>query len=142
MDGCCVATYETELDRYGPAIVMLFSGLTLIAFQFGAIVTKGGSPVTPELYGPAVYAMPALVWVGVQIFTSGLVVYGAHKRGRFGAWCVLIGGACGFVMHSAFAVLAQKATQGTLVQGASMFVTAPACFMVVLLAVRYLRNVR
>lgn len=134
--------YETELDRYSPAIVMFFSGLVLVALQFAAIVSHGGSPVTPELYGPAVYAMPALAWVGMQIASSVLVIFGAYKRGKLGAWCIIIGGSFGFAMYSAFAVLAQKASQGTLVQGASTFVTAPASFMVVLLAVRYLRYVR
>lgn len=137
-----MGTYSTELDRYAPAIVMFFSGIALVALQFGAIVMDGGSPVTPELYGPAVYTMPALAWVGAQVISSWMIVFGAHKRGVFGAWCVIIGGSVGFVLYSAFAVLAQKASQGTLVQGATTFVTAPACFMVVLLAVRYLRHVR
>lgn len=134
--------YETELERYAPAVIMFFSGLILIALQFCAIVLDGGSPVTPELYGPAVYTMPALAWVAIQIASSVAVVVGAYLRGVFGAWLIVFGGVVGFSMYSAFAVLAQRATQGTLVQGATTFVCAPASFVVVLLAIRYLRHVR
>jgi len=134
--------YETELERYAPAVIIFFSGLVLIALQFCVIVLNGGSPVTPELYGPAVYTMPALAWVALQIGSSVAVILGAYMRGTFGAWLIILGGIVGFSMYSAFAVLAQRATQGTLVQGATTFVCAPASFVVILLAIRYLRHVR
>lgn len=137
-----MAYYKTDLDRYSPAVMLFFSGLVLVALQFCAIVLDGGSPVTPELYGPAVYTLPALAWVALQIASSALVVIGAYRKGIIGAWLIITGGSVGFCMYSAFAVLAQRATQGALVQGATTFVCAPASLIVVLLAIGYLRNVR
>jgi hypothetical protein len=133
---------ETELDRYWPAIAFLHSGLFLIGLQFTGIILSDGSPMIPELYGPAIHSIDAIYWSTFQVFTSFCVVYGAVLRGKIGASIMILGGSFGFLMHSTFAVLAQKASQGIIVQGASTFVTTPASLLVVLIGIRYLLYVR
>lgn len=139
MDGLLM---DTELERYGPAIVFFYCGLFLVGLKFSAVILEKGSPMTPELYGPAVYAFDAIYWCLLQMFTALLVVYGTLRKGELGASLVIIGGSLGFILYATFAVLAQKASQGILVQGASTFVTAPISLVVVLIGVRYLKYVR
>lgn len=61
----------TDFLRYAPAIALFFGlfGMAVPAL-FSAVVIQGGSPVTPQQYGEMVYAVPALVWAGLQ-FTFG-----------------------------------------------------------------------
>lgn len=46
-------------------MAVFFAGSMAVPIGFGAVVVKGGSPVTPEIYGELVWAIPALVWVGL-----------------------------------------------------------------------------
>ena len=67
-------------DRYAPAMAVFFLGSLAVPLGFGAVVIKGGSPVTPDTYGPIVYAVPALCWVGAQLAISLVAVAGALYR--------------------------------------------------------------
>lgn len=63
--------------RYRWTVLLFNAGAILQSLLFGAIVLAGGSPVTPELYGPIVYAVPALVWIGAQLSLGVIAVFGA-----------------------------------------------------------------
>ena len=67
----------TGFERYRPAMVAFFGGSLAVPVGFGAVVIKGGSPVTPEIYGALVWAIPALVWVGLQLSISLIALTGA-----------------------------------------------------------------
>ena len=67
----------TTFERYGPAMAVFFAGSMAVPLGFGAVVIKGGSPVTPEIYGALVWAIPALVWVGLQLAISLIALTGA-----------------------------------------------------------------
>lgn len=124
--------------RYAPAICAIHVGLALVAAQFAAVVLHGGSPITPELYGPAVYAMPAIAWSAAQVGSAAIAALGAFISGRFGAVLVIIGASAGFVIYSMLAVLAQMASQGTIVQAACIYICSPASLASVWFAARYL----
>lgn len=64
-------------SRWRWAILLFYLGSIAQAAVFGSVVMAGGSPVTPELYGPLVYAVPALAWVAAQVFLAALAVAGA-----------------------------------------------------------------
>ena len=66
----------TAFDRYRPAMAVFFAGSMAVPIGFGAVVIKGGSPVTPEIYGELVWAIPALVWVGMQLSISAIALFG------------------------------------------------------------------
>lgn len=53
-----------------------FAGGLIMAVSFAVDVAVGGSPITPEIYGPWVYAIPALVWVAIQASAAVLGILG------------------------------------------------------------------
>ena len=112
----------TTFERFAPAIALFYAAVAGIALAFGAVVLAGGSPVTPELYGPAVYAIPALVWVGAQVTCGAMAVVGAVK-----GWPVVASiGAHGVsLVLAALATLAIMAgATGTVVVAGSIFLAA------------------
>lgn len=71
-----MASEMTTFDRYRPAMALFFAAPLIMALIFGGVVLYGGTPVRPELYGPLIFAIPALVWVAAQVTFSGLAVAG------------------------------------------------------------------
>lgn len=69
-----------DFERYAPAIALFYAGSIAMPVMFGSVVLVGGSPVTPELYGPLVYAVPALVWVAGQLIFASIATIGAGLR--------------------------------------------------------------
>lgn len=127
-----------DFDRYRPAIAIFHLGCLAMALSFGTVVWRGGSPVTPELYGPRVYAIPALMWASVQIAGSGLGSVGAIIGGRAGAMICMVGSAVSGLMYCTLAALALDAIHGTLVASGSMFLTAPISIISAIISARYL----
>jgi hypothetical protein len=127
-----------EWERYAPALAFFHFGAVLMALDFGQEVWRGGSPITPELYGPSVYAFPALAWVAVQFLGAFIAVFGNVIRGAVGAWLAMIGGAVCGLMYSALAVLAAEAASGTLLVAGASYTHAPVSFLGAFLALRHL----
>ena len=127
-----------DFERYGPAIALFHFGCLAMAVYFGVVVLRGGSPVTLELYGPRVYAIPALAWASVQIAGSALGGAGAVMGGKTGAVLCLLGSSLSALMYCTMAALALEAVQGTLVAAGSMFLTAPLSVAAAFTAGRYL----
>lgn len=79
----------TGFERYRPAMAVFFSAPMFMAAIFGGVVLSGGSPVRPEFYGPVIYAIPALVWVGLQLSLTFAAMFGCimnyRKVAAFGA---------------------------------------------------------
>ena len=71
---------KTDFWRYRPVICLWGASCATMGTIFAVPVFLGGSPVTPDLYGPTVYAIPALVWCAFQIFAGILVMVGATAR--------------------------------------------------------------
>jgi hypothetical protein len=111
----------TRFERYAPAIAALHASFVAMACHFGVVTLIGGSPVTPELYGAAVYEIPALTWVSVQIIVHGTACLGAMLRGRVGAWMLLAGSFCAGFLHATFVVMAQEAPHGTLLSAGALW---------------------
>lgn len=111
-----------EFERYAPAIVVFYAALAGIPAAFGVVVMTGGSPVTPELYGPLVYAIPAKVWISVQLTCALIACVGAARR-----WPVVaaLGGSGVSAVLGLLAVLAVTAgAEGTLAVAGSIFLAA------------------
>lgn len=84
-----------------------------------------GSPVTPELYGPLVYAIPAFVWFAAQMLSSIICVIGAWFGGRWGMRIVIVGGAAQSIVFGFFAKAAGDASLGVIVQTGSLYHAVP-----------------
>jgi len=128
----------SDFERYAPAIAFFHVGAGLVAATFGLEVLRDGSPVTPELYGARVHAVPALLWVTIQLTTSVLAAGGAAFGGRLGALACLIGSAGVGGLFAMFAALAMDAPQGTLLAAGCTFVMAPSSALSALFAARHL----
>lgn len=112
------------------ALFVLFMDMTF-AMASGIIsydVVRGGSPITADLYGPEVHAIPALVWTSIQEKAAlsgmlGAVLIASHSRWAwFGGWMALVGNV---VLVALFATLASKAFGAP--QGIVMFAMCAAC---------------
>lgn len=124
-------------ERYAPALMMVNAGLCLMALRFAGIVISGGSPVTPEIYGPAVYAFPALWWSSIQMAASLLCFVALGKRWHI---LVVIGAVPNLILQSAFFGLSSMADQGTLLQTGTLFITMPICLATLYSGITGIKN--
>jgi hypothetical protein len=116
-----------DLERYGPLVVVWFSGPLIMALIFGSVVMIGGTPVTPEVYGRVVYEVPALAWAGAQAVAAGVGAVGAAMANR----AMTIFGALGLaLLFMAFAAGALSAgATGTLL--VAMAIGATPSFLLI-----------
>lgn len=116
---------ELWFTRYRAAFALGHLGLALVALHFGVVVYFGGSPMTPELYGAAVYAIPAIVWALAQLGGEGLSVLGATLGGRRGAYMMLVGSTVVLPFYAFLGAAAMLAGQGVIVTAACLWLTGP-----------------
>lgn len=102
----------SEFERYAPAIALFFGGCAVVPMIFAVVVALGGSPVTPELYGPVVHAIPAAAWIVAQFALAGAAATGAALRWPRVAAAGALGVAALMAFFAAAALLAGPA--GTL----------------------------
>lgn len=107
--------------------------LILMAGDFGLVIWEGGSPITPEQYGQAVYDIPALVWAAFQgggalLGAVGAIMVAASPdrepishQGRIGAAICASGNLALMVMFSVFALLSRNAELGILLHSLTKF---------------------
>lgn len=120
-------------SRFFLFIAFADASLIMMGSDFGLIVWDGGSPITPEQYGQAVYDIPALVWVAFQCGGAMLGVIGAVMvaacdvsdplplRGRIGALVCGVGNLALMIMFSVFALLSRDAEAGILLHSLTKF---------------------
>ena len=99
-----------------------------MAQMFGLEVAYGGSPIKPQTYGEAVYAIPAMVWVNIQMNAALLGVIGAlmfaasRRLARIGAFLIGAGNTALVVLFAMFGILAQGAPDGSMLKYMSLTV--------------------
>lgn len=97
----------------------------LMAAGFGSDVAMGGSPITPELYGPEVYAIPALTWVAIQAVSAILGGAGAlmvsSGLARSGAALCGFGNTVLSALFLLFGMMSARAEMGALLHYASLY---------------------
>lgn len=112
------------------ALFVLFADMCFAATA-GVItydVVRGGSPITPDLYGARVHAVPALVWTSIQEKAAlagmiGAMLVASHSRWAwFGVWGALIGNLILAGLMGTLAVMAYDAPQGIV-----MFAMCACC---------------
>ena len=86
---------------------------------------QSGSPVTPELYGPLVWLIPAFVWFAAQIGAGSIALIGALVPGRWGLALMALGSALIAVVFGFFAHAASGASMGIIVATGAMFHAVP-----------------
>jgi len=101
--------------------------MILMASDFGTVVASGGSPITPDQYGAAIYAIPALVWAAVQLGGAAAGMAGAIAIAANTRFLRAAGFICGLGnvalagLFLTFAVLSREAPQGLLLHSLSKF---------------------
>jgi hypothetical protein len=111
-------------DRCAPAMAVFFCGPTIMAAIFGTVTLLGGTPVTPEIYGPQVYEIPALAWAGAQ---CGLGVAGIVGAVRPSRWLAVVGGLGLAFLFIFFAAMALQAGSTGVLLVSMAVATAPIC---------------
>jgi hypothetical protein len=123
-------TLGTEFDRCRYVYALTMFGFCGIALSFTMVIAAGNNPVTPELYGPAVYAIPALFWSLTQAATCMIAAIGCIIGGRAGALVALGGSAPALLLFTLLWVLALEAEQGTLVIAGTRTLCVPLTSLV------------
>lgn len=103
----------------------------LMGFAFTLIASSGGLPITPELYGERVYAIPAEVWGIAQIILGSAC-----------ALCIVLSRMVPLALFSGLSSLyycglgsmALRAEMGTLVAIGSVAIMLPPCISTFLYA--------
>lgn len=116
----------TGFERNRPAALLFFGGLLAMGVNFGYVVLSGGSPIKESTYGAAVYTFPALWWCGIQVAgaVSAMIGYGARIP-----FLAIVGSLVCGAEFAAFGALAAKASDGILLNTASLYVAVPfSCF--------------
>lgn len=130
---------EHWLTRYGPLISFFHLLLAFVALHFAVTLAIGGSPMTPEIYGPAVYAIPAWVWAGVQVIAEIIASVGAAIRGRKGAAMVISGCVIILPFYALLGAAASLTGQGTIVTAACLWLLMPASVFSVIAGIGAIR---
>lgn len=130
------------LRRYGPVIAIFHLSLALIAIHFGITVLVGGSPMTPEIYGPAVYAIPAWIWAMIQVSAQMIGAVGACLRGRRGGAMLIISGALILPLYALLGAAASMTGQGTIVTAACLWLLMPATILSIIAGIGAVANGR
>lgn len=94
----------------------------LAALAFFILVMAGEYPMKPEIYGSAVYFIPAEAWSGFLFVAHGAAAIGTWTEMRY---LTAIGALSSVLAYVAFSVLALSAQFGDLVVIFSAFVNAP-----------------
>lgn len=116
---------DNHFERYAPLFALIFTGPIFMALWFASVVVKGGTPITENVYGPEVFAIPALVWSAAQIIICLPAVIGFGLRIR---WLAFVGSLMMAVFLGMFAALAQGAKEATLLQAVCLLWGGPlAC---------------
>lgn len=111
-----------DFEAGAPYFAVFFIGSVAMAVGFGVHVALGGSPVTPDTYGPVVYEIPALMWVGVQVVCGLAAAVGFARRSRvlaaLGAWAMVI-------LIAFFGLAASVAPQGAVLMHSALWWAGP-----------------
>lgn len=115
-------------EKHSGPIAIFFLWGVVSASVFGAVVIKGGSPVTPELYGPLVYSIPAWSWIASQMLICG----GAFISAALGWRVMTLWFAFAFcLLMASFAVMAiQAGGTGTMMVANAGFWALPIGILV------------
>lgn len=111
-------------EQARPSIAVFLLGPLVMSGIFGAVTVFGGSPVSPEIYGHAVYEVPALAWATTQGSLSSIALFGVVRNLPIFAMVGLIGLALLFVFFAGMALSA--GATGTLLVAMALG-TAPIC---------------
>ena len=95
-------------------------------------IISGGNPITADLYGPEIYATPALVWVGAQSVAAVVMMVGAMlvaSQSRWwgaGAVLIIVGGTWLSTLMITLVYYAANAPQGILIYSMCLGFGLPA----------------
>lgn len=114
----------SQFERYAPAAAVFYLSCLAMALMFGAREIAGtGSGVTPEMYGPMVYSIPAWIWATVQ---GSLALAGLFGSLRLKPAAFAIGGIGLSALFLFFGVAAMMAgASGTIL--VAMAIPASGC---------------
>jgi len=73
------------------ALALVMGGFALMGWAYLSMILRGDNPVTEDLFGPAVYAIPGWFWASYQGAFGTLAAGGAIVGGTGGAKATLIG---------------------------------------------------
>lgn len=116
----------TAFQRYAPAMAAFFTAPIIMAMIFGVSILRGGSPIQPGTYGVIVWAIPAWIWVALQL---GLASWAVIAAIRVDAKSLAISAALCGVMMEFFAAAAVLGKAEEILLPAMAIPTGAICFL-------------
>lgn len=130
----------TLFERGAPFLSGFYFLMMWPAVFLMVMTAQGGSPVSPELYGPLVHSLPALAWGAMQIVFCGFTALAAAARWR---WAFVVGSMAYTGMMVTFSVMTmQGGAQGVVLMAHNVSVAVPIGVASVILAVGGAHRVR
>lgn len=126
-----------ELRRF---ISISMAGYALMGWAYLSIIMRGQNPVTEDLFGQHVYAIPGWFWATMQGLGGTISVVGALIGKRRGWWMILVGSSMLVIEFGLFAALAGDGSQGEIVALGSGFISLPMAATCTYYAARRLRH--
>lgn len=116
------------------AIIVMVIGACFVAVAgiLTSNIATGGNPITPDLYGPEIYATPALVWTALQEKAALVMMAGAMMVASQSRWWLLgsvlicIGGAALAFLMGTLTYYAANAPQGIVIYAMCLGFGLPA----------------
>lgn len=121
----------TDFDNPAVRRVMavILAGYALMGWAYLSMILRGENPVTQDLFGPYVYAVPGWFWASYQGTCGTVAALGCTRGGKAGALIALLG-SCGLVVQfSVFSALATEAANGTIIVIGSAFISLPGALV-------------
>jgi hypothetical protein len=123
-------------------LALIMGGFALMGWAYLSIILRGENPVTEDLFGPAVYAIPGWFWAVYQGAFGTMAATGAAVGGAGGAKMAAVGSSALALEFGLFAAIAGEAAQGTIIVIGSAFVTLPGAIVCALIAAQGVRDGR
>jgi hypothetical protein len=125
---------ELEILTKALGIIVMVTGACFAAVSgiLTSNIATGGNPITPDLYGPEIYATPALVWTSLQEKAALLMMVGAmmvasgSRWWRVGAVMICLGGAGLAYLMGTLTYYAANAPQGIVIYAMCLGFGLPA----------------
>lgn len=121
-------------------MAVILAGYALMGWAYLSMIVRGDNPVTENLFGPAVYAVPGWFWASFQGTAGTLAALGAVVGRRRGAIMTAIGSLGLVAQFTAFSALATEAADGTIIVIGSAFISLPGALVCAHFAIMRVRH--
>ncbi|MDE0590411.1 hypothetical protein OU789_10780 [Halocynthiibacter sp. C4] len=126
--------FPTTIYSNNFGLLLFFALQCLMSMVFLYEAVRGGVPMRPEVYGLAVYTVPAELWAILVFLAGAPYIAGAFIGGNFGATLGVISGLIGVGTQTALSIFTFSAAHGDALMLMCGLIGAPMSATVLVLS--------